>query len=109
MDSIVVIVNELTVRVVTGDPSDDPYGQGFSAIYAEALASDKVDVARLLDAKERKASVTLSCAMLDVLGPITKAETGAKSTKFVLAIEGITYRRPTHPWEKVEPLRRGPA
>jgi hypothetical protein len=109
MDNIVVIVNELTVRVVTGDPSEDTYGQGFSAIFADAFASDKVDVARLLDAKEQRAPVTLRCAMLDVFGPITKAETGAKSTSFVLSVEGITYRKSTHPWENVEPLRRGPA
>jgi hypothetical protein len=109
MDDIVVIVDGLTVRVVTGAPSKDPYGQGFSSIYAEAAVSDKADVARLLDAKERRTSVTLRCAMLDVLGPITKVESESSAHRFVLAIEEMTYRKPTHAADRVEWLRRGPA
>lgn len=109
MDDIVIIVKELAVRVVTGDPSEDPYGQGFSVIFAEAAVSESADVARLLDAKERRARVTFRCAMLDAVGTITKAEAEPEAHKFGLSVEGVTYRKPTNAWERVEPLRRRPA
>ena len=109
MSDLVVIVKDLTVQVATGAPSEDCYGPGFSIIYAEAVVTDSADVDRLFDAKERNAPVILRCAMLDAVGLITKTERGAKSTKFVMGVETVIYRKPTPAWERVEPLRRGPA
>src|SRR5882762_2548829 len=109
MNDTLIIVKDLTVQVNTGAPAEDPYGQGFSVIYAEAVVSDGVDIERLLDAKERNVPVTLRCAMLDVIGLITKAGGDPRGQKFVLAIDAVTYRPPTHAWERVERVNRGPA
>jgi hypothetical protein len=73
------------------------------------LVEDATEVERLMGAKERRASVTLRCAMLDVTGQITKDEVEGRSHKFLMAVEGVTYRKPKHPWEGVVYRRRGPA
>ncbi len=109
MNDITVVVRELAVRVVTGAPSEDPYGQGFSAIHADAMVDDPESVERLIDAKANRLPVTLRCAMLDVTGPISKAEAEGKSHRFVVAVEGVTYQKPKQPWEDPVTLRRPPA
>jgi hypothetical protein len=95
-----IVVPDLTVRIVTGPPSDDPHGQGFSAIYAEVEISDKALIERLTSAKGDRTSLTLRCAMLDVCGPITKSVPATKGIKFVLAVQDLCYHKPKHFWEK---------
>jgi hypothetical protein len=109
MNEILVVVKEVTVKVLTGDPSEDPHGQGFSVIFAEALVEDDAAVDRLAVAKENGSPVTLRCAMLDVRGSVTKGEREGRSHRFVVAVEELTYRKPTHAWEHPEPSRRRPA
>ncbi|MFO0875299.1 MAG: hypothetical protein U0575_15200 [Phycisphaerales bacterium] len=92
----VIVVKELIVRVATGDPSEDPHGQGFSAIYAVVETNDTTTIERLIEAKQRRASVTIRCAMLDVFGPITKAGIGDQSHKFILAVDRMSHRTPGH-------------
>jgi hypothetical protein len=89
-----VVVEQLSVRVVTGKPSEDPYGQGFSAIWAEVVVTDRVILGQLNDAKREKTPITLRCAMLDVTGCVTKSTRRWASTKFVLAIDDLRYRKP---------------
>jgi hypothetical protein len=108
MDRNMITVKELIVRVVTGDPSKDPYGQGFSAIWAEAVVNDRSGIELLAEAKERHVFVTVRCAMLDVTGPITKGEVDGQSYKFVLAVEEMTCRNPKDAGVEVTRQGRGP-
>ena len=93
--SDVIVVERLTVEVITGAASDDPYGQGFSAIVASGCSSERTVVESLTRANQEKRSVTLRCAMLDVTGPITKIERHAETTRVKLYVEDLSYRRPT--------------
>ena len=90
----VIVVPRLDVSVVTGEPKDDPYGQGFSAIFAAIETSD-ADMASRLRAVHRSGdTVTLRCAMLDVTGPITKVDRNSGVTKFILSVRQVCYRDP---------------
>ena len=103
-----IVVPELSVGVVTGSPADDPYGQGFSAIYAEIVTADPTLLRVFSTAKHSRESVVVRCAMLDVIGPITKEtrERFRRRTKFVLSVEDVVYRKPEQFWEKTSANRR---
>ena len=100
-----IVVPDLSVRVVTGSPADDPHGQGFSAIYAEILTADAALLRIFSTAKQSRESIVVRCAMLDVIGPITKETHESGCTKFVLSIEDVVYRKPQQFWEK-SPVNR---
>jgi hypothetical protein len=94
--SNIIVVPELTVRVVTGDTCYR-YEDGFSAIYAEVMAEDSGLVAQLSQAQVDGGLVTLRCAMLDVTGKITNFKAESEVKTFVLPIEDMTYRKPGGP------------
>ena len=94
-----IVVNELTVRVETGDPEDDPYRQGFAAIFAE-IDTDQNDVAvQLKRAELDRCPVTIRCATLEVSGEISKSRNLGSKTRFVLSVENLVFHPPKHPWD----------
>jgi hypothetical protein len=95
-----IVVPELSVHVVTGEAADDPHGQGFSAIYAEITTNDPVLIDKLSNSKQVRSTITLRCAMLDAVGLITKSTLNVGTSKFVLSVEDLRYRKPKHFWEK---------
>jgi hypothetical protein len=90
-----IIVPQLSIHVATGEAADDPWGQGFSAISAEVVTSDPVLVDILSNAKRERRQVVLRCALLDVIGPITRVATEAGSARFILSVDDLLYRKPT--------------
>ncbi len=96
MTSNIIVVPELAVRVVTGDTCYQ-YENGFSAIYAEVAAEDSALAQLLSQAQKDGGVITLRCAMLDVVGKISKCNDAAGVKTFVLPIENMTYRKPQSP------------
>jgi hypothetical protein len=94
MTKDIIVVPEVAVRVVTGDTCYQ-YENGFSAIYAEITAGDgSVAEQQLSKAHHDGCFVTVRCAMLDVIGRITKCSITSSAKTFVLPIDDITYRKP---------------
>jgi hypothetical protein len=98
--SEIIRVKNLSVRVVTGDPSNDPYGQGFASILAEFETDEKELVEQLLDIRNKNAVTTIRCAMLEVTGRITNTNDMNRPMKFILSVENVLYHKPKQPWEK---------
>ena len=96
MTDSIIIVPELAVRVVTGDTCYQ-YENGFSAIYAEVSAEESMLAQQLSEAQKTDRIVTLRCAMLDVVGKISKCKVVSGVKTFVLPIEDMTYRKPHSP------------
>jgi hypothetical protein len=96
MTNNIIVVPELAVRVVTGDTCYR-YENGFSAIYAEIAAEDASLTEQLSQAQHDGRVVTVRCAMLDIVGKISKCSVSSGVTTFVLAIEDMTYRKPSGP------------
>ena len=101
-----IVVPELSVLVVTGSAADDPHRQGFSAIYAEIVTADAALAHTFSAAKQSREPIVVRCAMLDVIGTITKEASESGGTKFVLSIEDVVYRKPKQFWEKSPADRR---
>jgi hypothetical protein len=89
-----IIVRELSVRVVTGD-TVYRYERGFSGIYAEVISSDPSLVSALTAAHQEGAAITVRCAMLDVVGQVTKTQPGDPSPRFIISVDDLVYRKPT--------------
>jgi hypothetical protein len=96
MTNNIIVVPQLGVRVVTGDTCY-PHENGFSAIYAEVAAEDASLAEQLSQAQQDGRVVTLRCAMLDVVGKISKCSVISGVKTFVLLIEDMTYRKPHGP------------
>ncbi|HWY39469.1 MAG TPA: hypothetical protein VNX27_01620 [Chthoniobacterales bacterium] len=96
MTGNIIIVPELAVRVVTGDTCYQ-YENGFSAIYAEVAAEDSSLAQQLSEALKDDRIVTLRCAMLDVVGKVSKCNVASGVKTFILPIEDMTYRKPLGP------------
>jgi hypothetical protein len=92
-----IIVQKLIVYVETGEAQDDPYGQGFSAIYAEATVQKNDLLKQLANTKKKNEVITLRCAMLEITGYITKV---LPDKKLILSVENVIYHKPKQPWEK---------
>ncbi|MBO0696664.1 MAG: hypothetical protein J2P56_11275 [Verrucomicrobia bacterium] len=93
MTSSIIVVRELSVRVVTGDTCYQ-YEKGFSAIYAEVNTQDTALIEQLRHARDEGTVVTLRCAMLNVTGTIGPRRNDGGVEKFVLSIEDVAYRKP---------------
>lgn len=93
MASNIIVLPELSVRVVTGDTCYRSEN-GFSAIYAEVATDDAALVEQLRHAQDEGTVVTVRCAMLDVTGTIGARRDDAGVERFVLSIEDMAYRKP---------------
>jgi hypothetical protein len=93
MESVITVPN-LTLHIQTGEAEKDPYGQGFAAIYAEVQIGERLARDALTRAYNEQATVTVRCAMLDVLGRVTKSTRRGSRGGFVVAVEDLTYRKP---------------
>ena len=91
--SNIVVVPEMSVRIVTGE-TVYRYEAGFSAIYAEVTTSDIGLIARLQSAKSSNETVTVRCAMVDVIGSVTRMQRTAEECHFVIPVLDLIYRRP---------------
>jgi hypothetical protein len=87
----------ISLQVATGDVSHDPHRQGFAAIYATFEVVDSSLIDRLLRTADEKASVTVRCAMLDIVGTISKNERSRNGANFVLAVTDVVYRKLSGP------------
>ena len=83
------------MQVATGEATEDPYGQGFAAIWATFEIVDRALIERLTQIASERASVTVRCAMLNVSGPITKTERIGQAVRFVLMVDDLVYRKPS--------------
>jgi hypothetical protein len=88
-----IIVQQLTIKVVTGDT---PYARegGFSSLFAEMTPEGPQLIDQLASAHQSRQAVTLRCAMLDTTGRITNSIQEAGKKKFIQVIDDITYRKP---------------
>lgn len=95
-----IIVKNISVRVVTGDPSNDPYGQGFALISAEFESDEHELIKHLMDVRNKNKVITIRCAMLEVTGRITNIHDINRPIKIILSVENVVYHKPKQPWEK---------
>lgn len=91
-----LVVPALTVHVVTGDTCYGGEG-GFSAIYSEVQTTDPDLIKSLSNLQNQKVTALLRCAMVDVIGRVTKCETVGEKTIFVVVVEDLRYRKPERP------------
>jgi hypothetical protein len=107
MEDRIITVPKLSVEVVTGDTCYPAEG-GFSAIFAEVTPDDARIERQLVQAQERKLTITLRCAMLDATGRITTSRSKGKTRTFVLSVEDMTYRKPGRPNTPSQPIAGKP-
>src|SRR5712672_709280 len=93
MANKIIVMPEITVRVITGETCYAAEG-GFSSISAEVAPEDANLVGQLSQAREGGDIITLRCAMLDVTGNITNCISESGKKVFVLVIDDLIYRRP---------------
>ena len=82
-------VKGLVIQVTTGQPVEDPHGQGFSAKTAEFLTSDAEQIQALNKARSEHSMINVSCSDLHVTGQIWKTQSDSKSAKFIMSIEEL--------------------
>ena len=96
MTNQILLVPELTIKVVTGQTCYAGEG-GFSATYAEVAPDDAGLVGQLSHAREAGEVITLRCAAIDVTGKITNCRRKLTKKIFVLSIDDLTYRKYARP------------
>jgi hypothetical protein len=89
----VIIVPELSLQVATGETCY-PDESGFAAHWAEVSTADPNLVRSLSEVARQKRRVLLRCAMLDVIGRVTKQEQANGVSRFIVSVDDLTYRRP---------------
>jgi hypothetical protein len=100
-----IVVPQLCVHVATG-PTCYPLEAGYSAIIAEIETRDKSLIEILSIARSECRTITLRCAMLEVVGIVTKITPEDGMLKIVLAVEDLHYRKSTATTVIVERLHR---
>jgi len=84
------------VHAVTGDTCYRGEN-GFSSIHAEVQTGDASLVESLSKIQHSETTALFRCAMLDVIGTVTKSKFVGKDTKFVICVEDMCYRKPMSP------------
>src|SRR5262249_9433763 len=82
----------LALRSRLGRSSQDC--QGFFAIDAELATSDAALTSALRRAAETRAQIGWRCVLLEAIGWVSKVENGERATRFVLAVDELTYHQP---------------
>jgi len=85
---------ELEIHVISGDPKDDPYGQGFTSMTAKFLLTDPSAMERLKVAG--KSLITLRCARFVISGSVLETD-GKKGSMSVMNLD----LRPMDPKPKI--------
>ena len=93
MNEQIIVVPELTVRVVTGETCYPGEG-GFSSHSAETSPQDPELIEKLTTARQTKEKITLRCSTLDAIGTISNIRTEDDTKIFVLWVDDIIYRNP---------------
>jgi hypothetical protein len=86
-------VKHLRIEVITGDPANDPHGQGFSAVIGYVEKADPAVFGQLSKVRANRDEVTIRCAALEIDGTVGKIQDG-KNSCVCIAVSEVRFAAP---------------